>query len=63
MRRLYAVTLPCLLLMLVGCGSTPNPRFYALTGRAAGVVLLRAVGGRGAGDDTAAVDRPRSSSP
>jgi uncharacterized lipoprotein YmbA len=34
MRRLFAVTLPCLFLMLVGCGTTPNPRFYALTGAA-----------------------------
>ena len=32
MRRVFAVTLPCLFLMLVGCGTTPNPRFYALTG-------------------------------
>ena len=36
MRRLTAVTLPCLLLMLaglllVGCGTTPSPRFYALS--------------------------------
>ena len=34
MHRLYAVTLPCLFLILVGCGTTPNPRFYALTGAA-----------------------------
>lgn len=34
MRRLFAVALPCLFLMLVGCGTTPNPRFYALTGAA-----------------------------
>ena len=34
MRRLFAVTLSCLFLMLVGCGTTPNPRFYALTGAA-----------------------------
>ena len=32
MRRLITITLPCLFLMLVGCGTTPNPRFYALTG-------------------------------
>ena len=32
MRRLVTITLPCLFLMLVGCGTTPNPRFYALTG-------------------------------
>jgi uncharacterized lipoprotein YmbA len=31
MRRLAAVTLSCLALMLVGCGSTPNPRFYSLS--------------------------------
>jgi len=31
MRRLVTITLPCLFLMLVGCGTTPNPRFYALT--------------------------------
>ena len=30
MRHLAAVTLSCLALLLVGCGSTPNPRFYAL---------------------------------
>jgi uncharacterized protein len=32
MRRLVTITLPCLFLMLGGCGTTPNPRFYALTG-------------------------------
>jgi uncharacterized lipoprotein YmbA len=32
MRRPAAITLPCLFLTLVGCGTTPNPRFYALTG-------------------------------
>ena len=32
MRRLVTITLPSLFLMLVGCGTTPNPRFYALTG-------------------------------
>ena len=31
MRHLAAVTLSCLSLLLVGCGSTPNPRFYALS--------------------------------
>lgn len=31
MRRLVTITLPCLFLMLVGCGTTPNPRFYAIT--------------------------------
>jgi uncharacterized protein len=30
MRHLAAVTLSCLALLLVGCGSTANPRFYAL---------------------------------
>ncbi len=32
MHRLVTIALPCLFLMLVGCGTTPNPRFYALTG-------------------------------
>ena len=31
MRHLAAVTLSCLSLLLVGCGSTPNPRFYTLS--------------------------------
>ena len=31
MRHLAAVTLSCLVLVLVGCGTTPNPRFYALS--------------------------------
>ena len=31
MRHLVAVTLSCLSLVLVGCGSTPNPRFYSLS--------------------------------
>ena len=31
MRCLVTITLPCLFLMLVGCGTTPNPRFYAIT--------------------------------
>jgi len=34
-RRLAAVTLACSLASLAGCGSTPNPRFYALTGATA----------------------------
>ena len=31
MRHLAAITLSCLSLLLVGCGTTPNPRFYALS--------------------------------
>src|SRR4030095_8057887 len=31
MRRLVTITLSRLLLMLVRCGTPPNPRFYALT--------------------------------
>ena len=31
MRHLAVVTLSCLVLVLVGCGTTPNPRFYALS--------------------------------
>jgi uncharacterized lipoprotein YmbA len=31
MRHLVAVTLSCLTLVLIGCGSTPNPRFYSLS--------------------------------
>jgi uncharacterized protein len=35
MRRLAASILPCLVsLIFAGCGITPNPRFYALTGAA-----------------------------
>ena len=30
MRHLAAVTLSCVALLFVGCGTTPNPRFYAL---------------------------------
>jgi len=35
MPRLAAVTLSLVSLTLVGCGTTPNPRFYSLTGAAA----------------------------
>jgi len=34
MRHLAVVTLSCLVLVLVGCGTTPNPRFYALSSAA-----------------------------
>ena len=53
MRRLAAVTLSCILPLLVGCGSTPNPRFYALSGAApAARGVLRDVGGGRPGDDS-----------
>jgi uncharacterized protein len=61
MRRLVTITLPCLFLMLVGCGTTPNPRFYALTSAPAPPASSAATMTVAVGPVTipAAVDRPQ----